>query len=303
MAIGALRRQLLSNSTYDSLYNQSLVAVDPISRRAITDEMQRMIYRYASYIMPLRTRNFVRSSGGPRGPQPKAGRLGNWSNEVGLTPDTAHRPLGAGLPRDNLLLGFGTSPHRRFTDRLRCFPRERAIRRSACDVHLTFGDGKTDVTTTTPWVFHTYGSPGVYAFRVRVLGRKSGRLRASHVTISQSTAGPPALPLRNSVPLQPVNGTSWMPFRMLRTRFRSRHRGGPRGDPITVTWAFGDGTTETDVVMGYLGSTDRLADPCFQQRRHYQVVVSATDGKTGSGQITRSRWVPADPGLGSQLSR
>src|SRR5207245_4240440 len=51
-AIGPTNDNYYSNATFDALYTQSLLTVDPAARRVITDEMQRMLYDYHSYILP-----------------------------------------------------------------------------------------------------------------------------------------------------------------------------------------------------------------------------------------------------------
>ncbi|HWM52366.1 MAG TPA: ABC transporter substrate-binding protein [Thermoplasmata archaeon] len=289
MAIGALSDNFYSNATYDSLYNQSLVAVDPISRRAITDEMQRMIYRYASYIMPYERETLYAARAGRSGhPTEGWGGWGDWSNEVGLTPDSGLTDLWAQVfPRDNPPPWiWNVSSSAGFTGSATMLSAGASDPDGARVTYTwTFGDGTTDVTTTTPWVFHTYGSPGVYAFRVRVSDGEWSVCAASHATISQSTAGnlPPYLSAIQ-FQLSRLNGTSGMPFEDVANPIPFNVTvADPEGDPITVTWAFGDGTTETDVVMGTSAAQIVSRTHAFNNGGTYQVVVSATDGKTGSG--------------------
>ena len=289
MAIGATSDNFYSNVTYDSLYNQSLVAVDPISRRAITDEMQRMIYSYESYIMPYERETLYAARAGRAGhPTEGWGGWGDWSNEVGLTPDSGLTDLWAQVfPRDNpppSISNVPSSPG--FTGSATML----SVGASdpdglAVTYTWTFGDGTTDVTTATPWVLHTYGSPGVYAFRVRVSDGEWSVCAASHATISQPTAGnlPPYLSAIQ-FQLSQLNGTSGIPFEDVANPIPFNVTvADPEGDPITVTWAFGDGTTETDVVMGTSAAQIVSRTHAFNNGGTYQVVVYATDGKTGSG--------------------
>ena len=149
----------------------------------------------------------------------------------------------------------------------------------------TFGDGTTDVTTATPWVFHSYGSPGVYAFRVRVSDGEWSVCAASHATISQPTAGnlPPYLSAIQ-FQLSQLNGTSGIPFEDVANPIPFNVTvADPEGDPITVTWAFGDGTTETDILMGTSAAQIVSRTHAFNNGGTYQLVVYATDGRTGSG--------------------
>src|SRR3989441_563083 len=93
-AIGPTNDNYYSNATFDALYNQSLQIVDPAARRPITDEMQRMLYDYHSYILPYYRKDLyaaatppgVRQQTSP--PDPGWTNWGNWSSEQGLVPDS-----------------------------------------------------------------------------------------------------------------------------------------------------------------------------------------------------------------------
>src|SRR5437870_585101 len=187
MAIGALSDNFYSNATYDSLYNQSLVAVDPASRRAITDEMQRVIYSYASYIMPYERETLYAARAGRAGhPTEGWGGWGDWSNEVGLTSDSGLTDLWAQV-----------------------FPR----------------------ANPPPWISNVSSSPGFTG-------------SATMLSVGASD---------------------------------------PDGLAVTYTWTFGDGTTETDIVMGTSAAQIVSRTHAFNNGGTYQLVVYATDGKTGSG--------------------
>ena len=91
-----------SNATYDDLYNQSLVTVDPAARRVLTDEMQRMLYVNAHYILPYYADDLYATTttkGYGYGWQD----WGDWLQQPGLVPDSDNPSLWFRLsPPDNL---------------------------------------------------------------------------------------------------------------------------------------------------------------------------------------------------------
>ncbi len=292
MAIGSLSDNFYSNATYDSLYNQSLVTLDSATRRGITDQMQQMVYSYASYIMPYYRDEFYAARVGRVG-QPNVGwgGWGNWSQDVGLAPDSAASALWDQLvPLDNLppwissvpvaqgLVGSGTMLSVGATD----------SEGAGLTYTWTLGDGTANVTTTTPWVLHTYASAGVYSFDVRVSDGEWSICGSAKATISPSATG--NLPSDLSAVqfrLSRVNGTSGMPYDTIGRPIPFNVTvADPEGDPVSLVWTFGDGTTGTD-------SVTNTATPLVVARSHayavsgtYRVVVVATDGKTGAGNHT-----------------
>ena len=89
MAIGPTSDNYYSNATYDTLYNESLVTLDGTQRAQIVDQMQSMIYSYASYVLPYYAFNLyaVRNDAPSNGSVGWTG-WGDWNANPGLTPDS-----------------------------------------------------------------------------------------------------------------------------------------------------------------------------------------------------------------------
>ena len=159
-----------SNSTYDALYNDSLVTIDPAARRAITDTMQRMLYEYAAYILPYYAQDLyatTSSTGYGYGWED----WGDWTQQPGLVPDS-----------DNPSLWFRIYPHDNPPPVISSFPPASGSAGSATTLQVTasdpsdatlsytwdFGDNSAAQTTSTNSVTHTYAQSGNYTVKVRV---------------------------------------------------------------------------------------------------------------------------------------
>jgi ABC-type transport system substrate-binding protein len=82
--IGSWQDIYWSNPTFDAMYAQSLTTMDPVSRKILTDEMQRINYEaYACQLLAYRADLYAAS---PRGPDQWT-NWGDWQNNWILTPD------------------------------------------------------------------------------------------------------------------------------------------------------------------------------------------------------------------------
>ena len=159
-----------SNATYDDLYNQSLVTIDPAARRAITDQMQRMLYEYAAYILPYYAQDLyatTSTTGFGYGWE----NWGDWTAQPGLVPDS-----------DNPALWLQIYPHDNPPPTISSFAPVTAAPGSPTSISVTasdpndamlsytwdFGDGTTVQTTSTNSVSHTFATAGNYTVKVRV---------------------------------------------------------------------------------------------------------------------------------------
>src|SRR2546426_343320 len=174
--------------------------------------------------------------------------------------------------------------------------------RSGCDIHLDlrrWHNGRD--------YGNAMGLPHLWVAR-RVclpragLGRRVVRLRgvACH-DFPADGREPPALPLRHSVPAQPAQRDEWDPVRRCcEPDSVQRHRGGPRGRPDHGHMGFRRRDHGDRHRHGYLGSTDRLADPCLQQRRNLPARRLRDGWEDRFGQSRGLGGFRADPGLASQ---
>src|SRR5256885_15512153 len=87
--IGPPTHNLNNNATFDCVFAQSLVTLDPSARLTLTDTLQKMVYDYHSYILPYYRLDLYAATVG-RPPDYTAGwtNFGNWSQSVGITPDS-----------------------------------------------------------------------------------------------------------------------------------------------------------------------------------------------------------------------
>jgi hypothetical protein len=159
-----------SNATYDGLYNQSVVTVDPVARRAITDEMQGMLYDYAAYILPYYAQDLYATTS-TKGFGYGWENWGDWSQQPGLVPDS-----------DSAGLWFRIYPHENPPPSISSFPSVSHAPGSAVTISVTasdpndptlsytwdFGDGGATQTTSTNSVTHTFATSGNYTVSVRV---------------------------------------------------------------------------------------------------------------------------------------
>src|SRR3989442_73846 len=85
-AIGPTSDNFYSNATFDGVYAQSLVTLDPAARRTLTDTLQKMVYDYHSYILPYYRLDLYRPAvGKPPAYTPGLAHFGNWSQSVATT--------------------------------------------------------------------------------------------------------------------------------------------------------------------------------------------------------------------------
>ncbi len=283
MAIGPTSDNFYWNSTYDHLYNESLVTIDPVARRNLTDTMQDMIYRYASYILPYYRLNLYAALNGTRWTN-----WGDWSASPGLAPDS-----------DLPALWFQVEPMDNRAPAISSFPRVEGhngtgtlISASASDPDgdplnftWTFGDGSSPAVTTSGYVNHTFASPGNYTLGVTVSDGEWLACANSTASIVPSGPGynePPILsPLAAALPFAFANGTRFattnvaIPF--------SLQVQDPEGDPVTLDWFWGDGTTLSEVITGTSTPQSVHHAHAYANPGNYTVVLIGTDNQTGIG--------------------
>jgi peptide/nickel transport system substrate-binding protein len=181
-----------SNATYDDLYNQSVITIDPTARRVITDQMQRMLYDYAAYILPYYAQDLyatTSTTGFGYGWQ----NWGDWTQQPGLVPDS-----------DSAALWFRIYPHDNPPPTITSFPQISHAPGSAATLTVTasdpndatlsytwdFGDGSATQTTSTNSVTHTFATSGNYTVSVRVKDQEWPVCATTVATIAPGLVAP-----------------------------------------------------------------------------------------------------------------
>lgn len=291
MAIGPTSDNFYSNSTYDGLYNESLVTLDPVARRNLTNTMQEMIYRYASYILPYYRFNLFAAldpSSPSIGSQARWTDWGNWSRDAELAPDSS-------LPD----LWFQVEPVDNRAPMIQSFPVAQGQNGTATPIAVnasdpdgnnltytwTFGDGSAPVVTTTGTVTHTYATPGNYTLGVVVsdgewlaCANSTAQILPYNPLLNQ----PPSLgALQASFPFSFPNGTRFqlvnrpVGFQLLVQD--------SEGDPVYLKWFWGDGSNSSQLITGTSAPQTVLESHAYAAVGNYTLSLVGTDNRTGVG--------------------
>jgi peptide/nickel transport system substrate-binding protein len=293
MSIGPTSDNFYSNSTFDSIYNQSLSAIDPVARRALTDQLQKMVYDYHSYILPYYRQDLFAATNG-RPPNHSSGwtDYGNWSASPGLLPDDSDLPN----------LWFQVSPMDNRPPSIKSFPSldyystiPTALSVYAPDPEndiqnyfWNFGDGQV-ANTTTPSTNHIYAQPGTYQATVRVSDSEWPVCGSTTVTISAYTPGTNVPPQVNSFGAILSNGSYQLANLTARFNLTASDW---NNDSLRATWNFGDGSTQTGSASPPTNVPRGLdATHIYTIAGTYTVTATITDNQTGGGlshTLTRS---------------
>jgi len=294
-AIGPTSDNGYSNATYDALYNESLVTVDEKQRRQLTDEMQRMLYDYASYIIPYYANDrYAVTSAQDLGYGWE--NWGNWTKSPGLV-------LDSDLPN----LWFQVHPYDNPPPVVSAFPSVDFVAGSPAAVSVValdptgepltftwdFGDGTASETTTTSSVPHTYAQPGQYTIKVQVKDSEWPVCATTTATISVAGANlPPSAALAYELPAV-TGGIShgWVNESITFSVTVSD----PEGDPLFVAWNFGDGTSATNLTSGATPDTPKVVSQAhvYSESGNFTLTVTVTDNQTGAGHVqTKTAVIP-----------
>src|SRR3989449_373279 len=256
----------------------------------ITDEMQRMLYDYHSYILPYYRKDLyaaatppgVRQQTSP--PDPGWTNWGNWSSEQGLVPDSD-------LPAP----WFQVSPLDNQAPVVASFPAVQWINGAPVSVSVSandpeggalgytwnFGDGTPIQTSASGSTTHTFAQPGNYTVQVRIKDSEWTTCTTTTATIVAG-GGPGANlpPQIKSLDFRLSHSTFGVPGETIRFNLTVNDT---EGDPLYVTWNFGDGSV---VAVNYV--TNTLTDKTVSQQhaytanKTYSLVAVVTDNKTGT---------------------
>ncbi len=283
-AIGTLSDNYWSSPGYDLLYNNSLTTVNSSARRQITDEMQKMIYDYHSYILPYYgwelygATNRTDLGSGWEG-------WGNWTASPGLTPDSD-------LPN----LWFQVYPHDQQPPVVQSFASVQgyATLTSAFTVVATdaendiatyawdFGDGSV-TTTTSGFTTHVFTTPGTYKVSVRVSDGEWTTCASATATEAPYSGGQVNLPptLRSFV----ASTTAATVNESVTFTLKASD---PDGDSLYVTWTFGDGSGQKINFVSNATTDTKVNQTLAQTHTYastgtYNATATLTDNQTSPG--------------------
>jgi hypothetical protein len=238
-AIGVWSDVYWSNASYDALYNNSILAVDPGVRKLVLDEMQRMAYLHSGcWPVAWMDSLYAAQSVSPDFWQ----NFGNWTESYPLVIDSGYPWLFTQVyPLDN--------PAPQIVNWIECYegltttpiPFDATVvdegPPSALEYMWNFGDG-----TKSPWmssasIEHLYSEDGYYDvwLIVKEMDTLDGFISSEKATvcITGTNTAPHGLAFTYE-PSDPDNGTLI-------------HFNGTAvdddGDPLVYSWDFGDGST------------------------------------------------------------
>lgn len=294
--IGSFSDNYYSDPTFDDVWNTSVVTIDPAARRLLTDQMQAMIYEYASYILPYyRLDLYAANTNGPG----QWSNFGNWSRDAALVDDSDLPALFYQLqPADNPapeITGMAQVQETVNTPATISV----AVRNEPSAESLTFewdfGDNSPTATTTTNTVTHTYGAVGNYTVRVRIEDGEWPACATTTARIFAAGAGnrpPQPTSLLASATSGEPGTTIWFNFSV----------SDPDGDDLTVTWDFGDSSAVlTDPVPGTVAPTALSRSHVYTAQGTFVANITVTDNQVGVGQHSVWQEVTIDIAPGSTL--
>jgi len=276
-----------SNATFDALYYESLKTLDTADRRQITDQMQRMVYDYASYILPYyRLDLYAATVGRPNlqaGEFPGWTGYGDWETHAGLVDDSDLPNLWFQLsPLDNPAPVISSFAPIQWVNGTPVSVSVSATNPAPSDGALAyawdFGDGTPVQTTSTGTVDHTFAQPGEYPVTVRVTDSEWTTCASTTATIVEPSPGANLPPQARGLAFTLSHGTFEEPDVPITFNLTVRD---PEGDTIAVRWDFDDGTVQTDTATGTASDKVVQRQHTYAEEGTYTLTVVITDNKQG----------------------
>ncbi len=285
-AIGPTSDNFYSNATYDALYNQSLVTLDHSARQSIIDRMQMMIYNYTSYILPYyQLELFAYRNDAPSASGVAWTGWGNWSQNVGLAPDSdlpnlwmQVYPASQAPPTVQSL-----SPASTYTG----LPANFTATATDPENDITsytwdFGDGTATQTSSSGTASHIYATAGNYTVTVAVTDGEWTSCDSAAATIVQNPGGTVNLPPTLSAFYGNASATHpGMPVVFTLNASDSE------GDLLYATWTWGDGTPNGISFVNASAANEQTVTVtkthAFAAVGNYTVKVEVTDNQTSPG--------------------
>jgi len=276
-----------SNATFDSLYYQSLKTLDDAARRQLTNQMQRMVYDYASYILPYyRLDLYAATVGRPNlqaGEFPGWSGYGDWEINAGLVDDSDLPNLWFQLsPLDNPVPVISNFAPIQWVNGTPVSVSVSATNPAPSDGALAytwdFGDGTAVQTTNTNTVDHTFADPGEYAVSVRVTDSEWTMCASTTATIVEPSPGSNLPPQARGLAFTLSRGTFEEPGVPISFNLTVRD---PEGDTIEVEWDFDDGTIQTDTVTNTASDRVVQRQHTYSEEGTYTLTIVITDNQQG----------------------
>jgi ABC-type transport system substrate-binding protein/PKD repeat protein len=273
-AIGTDQDVYWSNETFDALYEEALVTMDPVARTEITDQMQAMAYEmrgcqciaYRDELYAVNTVEWAPES------------LGDWNSSYLLLPDVWPWYVGAMMyPNENNAPHFTMPPDDK-DDVIINTPYDFVVAGGDDDILTTleyrwfWGDGSRSSWSTDPTATHTYSKDGVYYADVAVREATSSKGFDDFFI----TSAPFEVTVKDPNNRAPVKGSdfTWSPAAPDSGSFITFEAffSDPDGDELYHTWDFGDGHTLSGQSVEYQ----------YGQEGTFSVTVSVTDNHIGT---------------------
>ncbi len=245
-AIGIDSDVYWSNATFDAMYNESIITMDPAIRREIVDDMQRMAYEnMGCQCIAFRKDLYAASTR-------YWSNYGDWNNTYMLLPDVTFQYLGMRIqPTDNeapQFDGYTATLTGNMNTAITGFSATVSDDDATTPLRMKWfwGDGSSpsDVAvdeTGTVSMSHTYDKDGVYTVYIAVYenGLSNGfddgfmTWTKATVTVRDMTNGEPVIQEIIVDPADPDTGSE-ITFSCIATD--------DEDDPLYYTWNFGDGS-------------------------------------------------------------
>ncbi len=250
-----LRDPITGHWTFDEKYNQTLVETDPVARRALSDQMNAIIYGYASYNLPfyraeLYAMNEVRWTNwgdfnAHRAVPPDSGNtpiLGQWVQPVSSKPPQVSLPNFEGVVGQAVQFSAAASDPQGNPLVYRWdFDTSSELGGAGVNADSIPYNDDYGFNTATPTF--TYGAPGTYSISLRVTengGNGFFTVRKATVTIYSATPGQP--PKINGITYGPSDPTTYAGDLVTLAASVVDPTGGGINQ---YTWNWGDGTAPT----------------------------------------------------------
>lgn len=283
MAIGPTSDNFYSNSTFDSIYNQSLSAMNLATRRNLTNTLQKMVYDYHSYILPYyRLDLYAATDGRPTSYSSGWTNYGNWSKSVGLTPDSD-------LPN----LWYNVAPLDNMPPTITSFPSVNSYATINTILSVAASDPESDIAnyawnfgdgsfanTTTPTATHVYATAGNYSVSVRVSDTEWPVCGVTKATIQPYTPGQNTPPQVGSFVATLSNGSYGLANSSTKIGIQVYD---PDNDGLYVTWKFGDGATGTSYIAAATSLVWVNTTHTYTTAGTFTVNATVTDNQTAAG--------------------